>query len=332
MKLARLTTENIRGLPDRDYVFSDRTGAPLDTVLITGGAGSGKTTLLEAIGAVKEAIGSYGAPQSPARLRRAGATRARIDVVWSLSPAERASADLATLDLAATWNIGDGDSRVDCAAPARRMFAAYSHAEDQGKFEYFPANRRLDRPPALAAGSAPTVAAEGRLRLTDDPEKYGGLRRHFGDLARAQAAQVMAALDAQGIAMRTQHADALSPYKEAVAALLPSLRLLRIEPAERSIRVLFQRRDSLVLELSELSESERQAVLLAATFRRLGLHHSVVLIDTPELHQHPSRHAELFAGLCALGRDNQIIAATSSAELLASARPDQVIDLSRLHS
>lgn len=328
MKLARITTEKIRGLPDRAHIFTDRAGAPLDTVLVTGGPGSGKTTLLEAIGAVKEAIGSYGGPQRPARLRRSGVSRARIDVVWALSPAERVSVDLETSDLAATWTIGDGDSRVDCDPRARRLFTAYSHASEQGKFEYLPATRRLDGPRSRAGTSPPTIAAEARLRLTDDPEKYAGLRGTLGALARAQAAQVMQLLDTQGIAMRTQQPDALAPFKEAIRALLPSLRLVAVEFDERSTRVLFQKREGTVLELAELSESERQAVLFATTFCRLGLHHSVVLIDTPEMHIHPSVQVSFFTGVCSLGRDNQIIAATTSPELLSTVRPDQVIDLS----
>ena len=162
MKLARLTTENIRGLPDRAHIFTDRAGAPLDTVLVTGAPGSGKTTVLEAIGAVKEAIGSYGGPQSPARLRRVGESRARIDVVWTLSAEERISAELESSEIAATWSIGDGDSRVACDPRVRRLFTTYSHAPELGKFEYLPASRRLDGPRSRAGGSAPSVAAEAR--------------------------------------------------------------------------------------------------------------------------------------------------------------------------
>lgn len=329
MKLLRLTTENIRGLPDRAYVFAERAGAPIDTVLVTGGPGSGKTTFLEAIGAVKEAIGSYGGPQSPARLRRAGASRARIDAVWALSLAERASAEVEGSELAATWSIGDGDSRLDCDPRARRLFTAYSHAPDQGKFEYLPANRRLDGGRTRPAGSMLTIAAEARLRLTADPEKYVGLRGHLRDLTVADAARLVQLLDTQGIALRKQQPDALAAYKNAIAALLPDVRLVAVEPDERSARVRFQKRGGAIFELSELSESERQAVLFATTFCRIGLNHSVVLVDTPELYLHPSCHADFFTALSGLGCDNQIIAATASAELLATVRPEQVIDLSR---
>jgi predicted ATP-dependent endonuclease of OLD family len=93
--------------------------------------------------------------------------------------------------------------------------------------------------------------------------------------------------------------------------------------------VRFRCRDGEIVDLDELSASERQAVLFGVTFLRSGVHRSLVLIDSPELHQHPSRHADFFASLCTLGRDNQIIAATTSPELLGSVRADQVIDLSR---
>ena len=101
-----------------------------------------------------------------------------------------------------------------------------------------------------------------------------------------------------------------------------------IDRPESGFRVRFRCRDGTVVDLDELSASERQAVLFGLTFLRSGVHRSLVLIDSPELHLPPRRHADFFAGVCALGRDNQILAATTSAELLASVGLDQVIDLS----
>src|SRR5262249_26770548 len=137
-------------------------------------------------------------------------------------------------------------------------------------------------------------------------------------------------LDIQGIALRTHQPDALAPYKEAIAGLFPNLRLASVEPEDRSARVWFHKRDGAIVELNELSASEHQGVLFATAFRRFGLNHSVVLIDSPELHIHPSRQNEFFAALVALGRDSQIIAATMSRELLSTVRPEQMINLSRL--
>jgi hypothetical protein len=328
MKLARLSTENIRGLPDLAHAFTDRAGVALDAVLITGGPGSGKTSLLEAIAAAKDAAGCYpGVLFEAARLLRRGAERGRIEATWILTAAECDRAGVVESRQTTVCEIANGLPQVEAHVGMRRLLAGYSHAPARGKFEYFHAARRLCDP-SLAARAPSSEAAEARVRLSNAIEKYAGLVRHLGDLARAQAAQVMRLLDTQGIAMRTQQSDALTPYREAVAAVLPGVRLVGVEPEERSVRVLFQKREGTVLELAELSESERQAVLFALTFRRLGLNHSVVLIDTPELHVHPSRQADFFTALCALGRDNQIFAATSSPELLRCVRPEQVIDLS----
>ena len=54
---------------------------------------------------------------------------------------------------------------------------------------------------------------------------------------------------------------------------------------------------------------------------------SLPTLGSPD--EHPSRHADFFAALCTLGRDNQITATGTSAELLSTARPEQEIDLSR---
>lgn len=328
MKLVQLQVEGVRGLPDGSHSFASRaTGAPLDLILITGAPGRGKTTLLEAIVTAKETAGSYGAHVDVAGLLRRGTSTGRIEARWEVTATEQQRAGLAKVQSVSVLSLGEAPRR-DVDPGLRRLFSTYSRDPSHGKFEYFPANRRLlgaaTRPPSA---SSPSDAAEGRLRLTRDPDKYAGLRRLFHDLTLADASRLSQLLDIQGIALRTRQPDALAPYKEAIAALLPDLRLASVELGERATRVWFQRRDGARVELDELSDSEQQALLFAVTFRRLGLDHSVILIDTPELHLHPRRVAPFFGRLVELGRDNQIIAATTSAELLATVRPEQVIDL-----
>ena len=57
----------------------------------------------------------------------------------------------------------------------------------------------------------------------------------------------------------------------------------------------------------------RLALALAATAALVGLSRSIVLVDRPELHGLDPVRA--FEGICALGEDNQVIAATSAPEL-----------------
>jgi energy-coupling factor transporter ATP-binding protein EcfA2 len=329
VKLLSLAVEGVRGVPDGSYTFSSSaTGAPLEVVLVTGAQDSGKTSLLEAVAAAKEAIGSYGPPPDAGRLLRKGKSRGRVTSAWFVTDAERTRCELQDARQTVAWEIGEGAPSVDAPPRLRRLFTAYSSDPGQGKFELFPANRSLRASEPLTRRPA-AEAAEVRLRMTSSPDKYTGLRQHLAALALADAGRLAELLDTQGVALRARQPDALAPYKEAVAALLPDVRLLRVEPRDRSALVHFQHRNGVTVELCKLSESEQQAVLFATTFRRIGLNHSLVLIDTPELHIHPARHADFFTGLAALGRDNQLIAATTSPALLAAARPEQVIDLSK---
>jgi energy-coupling factor transporter ATP-binding protein EcfA2 len=329
MKLLQLTCQAIRGVPDGSYSFAAaRNGVPLDCVVVTGGPGSGKTSLLEAIAAIKEATGSYGLPPDGRRMLRRGMTAGRIEATWLLSTAELSRAELEDARPRVSWEIGDGAQVIEIAPRLRRLVGRYSVDPEIGKFELFSANRRISA--EVSSSRSPRSPAEdAHLRLTSERDKYTDFRLHLRALALSEATRLTQLLDTQGIALRTQQPDALAPFKEAIAALLPDLRLAAVELEDRMARIWFQRRDGARVELDELSESEQQAVLFAVTFRRLGLNHSVILIDTPELHLHPRCHAAFFAGLLELGRDNQIIAATTSAELCAAARPEQVIDLAQ---
>ncbi len=77
-----------------------------------------------------------------------------------------------------------------------------------------------------------------------------------------------------------------------------------------------------------MSQSEEQGVLFALLFEGIGLRRSIVLLDTPELHLHPTDHARFFHAICKLGEDNQIVVATASPAIVAAVSPADVIELS----
>lgn len=328
MKLCSLQIENVRGVPNGTYSFAAQgTQAPLDVVLVTGGPSSGKTSMLEAIAAAKESAGSYGGRAFEKNLLRSGGSNGRIEARWAVSEHERRQANITAAQPISVLRIEERP-RFDVDPGLRRLFSTYTLSSREGKFEYFPDNRRLStmaRPPS----SSSSDASFGRLRLTRDPDKYGWLRGELFALALAGAARLAQTLETQGVALRTDMPDVLAPYRDAIASLLPDLRLASVEPQDKGALVWFSRRGGARVELDDLSASEQQGVLFGSAFVRLGLHRSVLLIDTPELFVHPRRQAAFFAGLTQLGEDNQIIAATSSPELLAAVRPEQVIDLDR---
>jgi predicted ATP-dependent endonuclease of OLD family len=61
------------------------------------------------------------------------------------------------------------------------------------------------------------------------------------------------------------------------------------------------------------------------------LNHGLILIDEPEVHQHPGWVRQLYRALPKLGQDNQFILTTHSGELRSMAAEDGVlIDLGDL--
>lgn len=327
MKILSLDCAGVRGVPDGTYAFTDpRTGAPQSVVLVTGGPASGKTSLLEAVVAAKEAVGSYGGPFDPMRLRRPGTIGARITAKWLLSDAERDYAELDQPEHTVTWALGTGAPRAEVDPKLRRLFTEFSRAPARGKLEYFPANRTVlaGQHPAFGGWSE---SAEARSRATLASDKYacmlGGLRK----AALQQAMTTMDVLSERGVALRQGVPDALVGYKSAVATMLRDVRLHGVDLEDGQLR--FERR---TLDgrspLTELSESERQGVLFALAFGYLGLNDSLVLVDEPELHIHATDRVRFLQAIAALGKDNQIIVATGAAELIHAAVRDQTLDLS----
>jgi ABC-type cobalamin/Fe3+-siderophores transport system ATPase subunit len=94
-------------------------------------------------------------------------------------------------------------------------------------------------------------------------------------------------------------------------------------------RLIFTRKDRTRLETSQLSGSERQAVLFAFSLADGSRRGGTLLIDEPELHVAGKDQVDYLGRLVRLAEGCQVIAATTSSAILAAARPEQVIDLAR---
>lgn len=325
MKLLRILFENVRGLPDGNHSFVHPSSrAPIDSVFITGPGASGKTAFLEAIAALKESVGAYGLPPAPARLLRHGAKTGRLEGTWLLTADEvqRSESEESTI----TTALGLApDAVVPLAAPSvRDLFASYGRDPARGKFEYFPANRRL----APRAGQKPEPPdTEARLRLVRDPNKYGSIKQWLIHLAIGDGVSAIEEATKRGILLRNDRRDSLAPYKQDIALLLPKLRLVGVEMDGDRPELRFERVDGSRLFLDDLSDSEQQAILFSVTFRRIGLSRSVVLIDQPELYIHADNQLQFAQLVAGLGHDNQIFFATGSAEITRVATPHQIVRL-----
>ncbi|MFO0588385.1 MAG: hypothetical protein U0441_12625 [Polyangiaceae bacterium] len=303
MKIGKIVTRGVRGVPDGAHDLTDpRTGEPHSLVFVTGPSASGKTRLLEAVMAAKEWVAPYGSRPSASAWIRPGEPAAKVTIGWRLSAEEQAygaagdaSAETESIFTNTGYSMPEEDGIV---AVLRR----YDHGHETGKLEYFPAYRPV---PATGIGIGLSPFEQRPLRASGEPRKFASVTRVVHEIAGGgPTAEYFADILSR-----------LSPtcrFEPAISAdAFP--RCFRGAGGMRSIR--------------ELSASEVDAVVLAATAVMIGLSHSVVLLDTPEMFADPAFLPQLAEGLLSLGQDVQVIAATRAPELLRGGAPNQVITL-----
>jgi hypothetical protein len=292
MKIQRATFLGVRGVGDATLDLTDaRTGAPHGTVVITGPGASGKTRVLEALIAAKEAIGAYGLPPAGASWI-GGASAAKILITFHLDGAERDYAGAASSTMDAEVIFVGERARSEAGEGLRALLERYSHDAGKGKLEYFPANRRI---PPHAPFSGLGTAEQRMGRAAKDPRKYSFVVSLLRALDHDRARR-------EGFAARL---EALSPtcrYVPGATDVVPRC---------------FSSRGATAVTAADLSDGEADAVLFAATAVALGLDHSIVFVDRPDLHLDDAAH--LLGGLGALGQDNQLFLAAGPALAAAAA-------------
>lgn len=150
-------------------------------------------------------------------------------------------------------------------------------------------------------------------------------------LSVQDGARALAESKKHGLLLADDRPDSLGHYRAAIAELAPELRLLgaTAEDPSGTPQLLFANKDGVEVGPEGLSAGQRQGVLIAASFARLGLSRSIVLIDVPELHLHGADHEAFIPRLLRLGGDNQLIVATGSSAMITAASREQTIVLRR---
>ena len=307
MKISRITTNGVGGVPDRTFDLVDpKTKLPANTVLIVGPPGSGKTRLLEAITAAKEDVGPYGAERPKPAVRKDGPA-AKVHVQWVFDGEDREKFDI-PVDGLPSESIFGGPLTVPKHEPRLvLLLRRYDHAFEHGKMEYFPALRTLAG--EVAGATSIDEHAQKEIRLLPSIRKYGALPTFLMELGLGLHGRDKAKLFAFGF-------DSLCKTKSPRA----------VRRTTRGPEILFADPSGEEFGIPELSSTEQQAAIFAGTAAMIGLNDSLVLVDGPELHQ-TSEDVPAFVGaLTALGKNNQWIFATANRELRA-AGADVVIDL-----
>lgn len=292
MKLARATLHGVTGLADVSLVLAEGSAQPPDLFVLGGGPGSGKTRVLEAIIAAKETAGPYLGMVRPEAFCD-GDREARVELYLALDEQERALAPSAGTPARVVVTWSRSGTRVECDRALARLLASYEHEPSTSKFDYVPETRQR----AWGARSDGLGALEQSLqRLSKDPQKYSFLPRFL-------------------TAIRTDTPKRRA-FADALAAISATVRFH--EPEDPRDETQFSSRGGAGCFLSELSSSEVEAVILAATAVNVALERSIVFFDRPELNRSPERAVALVQSLAKLGRDNQWIVATGSRAVMDS--------------
>ncbi|QQS40037.1 MAG: AAA family ATPase [Acidobacteriota bacterium] len=116
-----------------------------------------------------------------------------------------------------------------------------------------------------------------------------------------------------------QHPDPLEKYQEAFNQLLPNKQLLPIDPANPREFYYRQEPNNEPLAFRTLSSGEQEVVKIVFDVIRKDIKHSVIIVDEPELHLHPTLAFKLVETLKSIGdHTNQLIFLTHSADLIST--------------
>ncbi len=306
MKIARVVTNGVRGLPDRTFDLVDGSGAPARRVLIVGPPGCGKTRFLETLVAAKEDVGPYGVGYSKPAVRP-GAAAAKVTIHWELEADDTEQLGVREKNLVSESIFGSTTSAAHHDARLELVLRRYAHGYEHGKLEYVPALRTLS--PEAAGSMSLDPDDQKALRPERSFRKYSALPKFLSELG-----------------LGLYEPERASHFAAMFAALTRTKRVAGVRRTNRGPEMVFAGVDDVAIGISELSASEQQALIFAGMAALIGLSHSVVLVDGPELFL-PSDAVPAFVDkLSELGIDNQWIFATSNRELI-DAGADLVIDL-----
>jgi hypothetical protein len=285
MKLRSVQTSGVLGVPDGTYDFWNGE-KPHSLVVITGEEATGKTRLLEVIAAAREVLAPETEDFDQESFVRAGSRSAKAILSFYLNEAEQTLIGAESRDVQAEVIFG-ADPTV--AAPDQTdpgliyLIERYDHTASTSKLEYFAENRRLD-----VGGGDMSLDPETQqsFRTSKSPRKYAFVSSFMSSLPTNSERAV-------------RFAQALKALQTTCSYDVDSQKLYSRNLTARS--------------LLELSSSEADAVLIAATASLVVLSNSIILVDRPELYRHDTQ--DFVAGLLQLGGDNQVVVATTSSQL-----------------
>ncbi|MGE3165805.1 MAG: ATP-dependent endonuclease [Planctomycetota bacterium] len=308
MRISRILIEGFKGL--RTF--------RLDTVpnllVLVGPNGVGKTSVLEAIGMLKDWIGSYSNSQSRGQgLVNAASDTALIQVDFELSAPERQwlserSVKVASSNLRGEMRIQNGvQPAVNADDALKALFKNYGLSEGLGVFEHFGAHRRMRSEDVRSMSVEFTPRSREGVNVAHGRSTFREVFRDFANLVLQDYITFSQTHEAR---------DSTKPLRDLFDRLFYPKRLSGPHATQRDgIHFVVETPDG-QHGLEGLSAGEQEAFTALAVLTLMELKSSILLYDTPETHLNAAIERRLPHELEQHLRSNQIIMATHSLELI----------------
>lgn len=356
MKVASAVIENFRHIEHMELDFTDSVGRVRDVSVIVGPNTSGKTTMLDALaiglGFITEL--PYSRPDftlSPPSIVRRGTLQARVTCyvrfsaeeiettrqLYALSEEEQEIPDIEEVTI--TWEYPDR---------MRQYPSGYIRCEPRVAWHLFKGRVKVAR-----------LLSTGRLTDWSWFERTGGVftfdqqRTGMGKTIRRDIWDVIYGGGNESSPDERYTTDPRTILLAlAVQSLLPPVderqfdQFKRIQERYTDVCAPHRIKGAVRDELGQpeliftdgtyeyryegLSSGEQMLLLFLIRMVTEHIHHSIVLVDEIELHQHPLWQRKLLYLLPRIGQNNQIIATTHSAYLRDVLPRETIIDLGEL--
>lgn len=292
MKIKSLSWVGVAGLADGNADFGGTASSPADLVAITGPAGSGKSRLLALIAHTKERLAPYGVLPADESIT---SSAAKVAIQWWLSETEQRTTGVPERLVPSEVLYPRPKGLPPLNDPSLiEVLERYSHSPEVGKVDYVPPDRTK---PLSSGASGDHIAEQRRKRLASGSDKYASIKQ--------LALQCMRARDPRVPKLRELFSE------------LCEARSLGNPTADGDIEMFTASGGR--TPLRHASSSEWEAFAMAATFVLVGLQHSIVLYDTPELYVDGADAAKRLGALRRAAPTTQLIVATRSSAVLEMA-------------
>lgn len=339
MKIRSCLLKNMRGLPSIDLNFADPISEQIRTrTVFAGSNGSGKTTILETIGHTLGFIN----PRPVEWIHYQDATiRLIVDDLPPDSDKQLAIEVQASSPVRISF-VSSPSETIDVKQQSKRMVhkvemlgqvnkvhqqiqEAEQNSSSYPNCIYFPSEGRQLHAKKMGQVIAEKTPYKWIYRFTDSQKWPGSLESflvamYFRDL-RSHYTETAHTND------NGNHPYSEGEFKRFIKIINRFLSNKQIYDVDNDFRVQVQRNDGQMQSIDHLSSGEKQIILLLGELQRRIQHGSVVMIDEPEIHLHPSWQRQLMRALTDLCQeyDAQLIITTQSEEIANSVYEHELI-------